>query len=293
MRQAGRYQASYRALREKHSFEQFCKNPSLASTLTMNVLKEFDFDAAILFSDLLFPLEAMGSSLTYNPSPHLVEKSFQDIPKDFFSFQEKAIDLIFIDQPLLGFFGGFWTLYSYLNKKSYHLRSSHFEEFSLYLEQALLQSIYHQRRCQAICLFETSLGEISFLDFKKFIYPKIKTLKNKASFYKGKWIFFSRNTTLDHYELLAEDFQVLAFDWHFDISKMLLHFPDHFIQGNFHPENLLLDTPSFLQATTDFLSSLPPMAQERLIVNLGHGILPATPEEHVRIFIEKVHQKID
>lgn len=69
MRQAGRYQRSYRALRERHSFDDLCRQPELAAQVTLAPIAEFDFDAAILFSDLLFPLEALGFSLSYDDGP--------------------------------------------------------------------------------------------------------------------------------------------------------------------------------------------------------------------------------
>ncbi|RZA02069.1 MAG: uroporphyrinogen decarboxylase, partial [Proteobacteria bacterium] len=71
MRQAGRYHAHYQALRAKHSFVELCKNPELAAETTMGPIRDFDFDAAIIFSDILFPLEALGMGLTYAPSPKL------------------------------------------------------------------------------------------------------------------------------------------------------------------------------------------------------------------------------
>ena len=69
MRQAGRYHQHYRKLKEKYSFEQLCKEPELACEVTLGPIVEFDFDAAILFSDILFPLDYLGMSLKFNPGP--------------------------------------------------------------------------------------------------------------------------------------------------------------------------------------------------------------------------------
>src|SRR5262245_5532124 len=71
MRQAGRYHSHYQKLKEKHSFIELCKVPELACEVTMGPIRDFDFDAAILFSDLLFPLEVMGMGLSYDPAPKL------------------------------------------------------------------------------------------------------------------------------------------------------------------------------------------------------------------------------
>ena len=130
MRQAGRYQKSYRDLKEKYSFEEFCKKPELAAMLTMNALEEFHFDAGIVFSDLLFPLESIGCDLLYNPGPIVKENSFKMCSEDFFSFQEEAIRLVSRTKPLLGFIGGPYTLYSYLNKNVEDLYSDKYKEFT-------------------------------------------------------------------------------------------------------------------------------------------------------------------
>ena len=71
MRQAGRYHAPYQALRKQHGFIELCKQPELACEVTMGPIRDFDFDAAILFSDILFPLEVMGMGLAYDPAPQL------------------------------------------------------------------------------------------------------------------------------------------------------------------------------------------------------------------------------
>ena len=71
MRQAGRYHRHYQSLRKVHSFKELCKNPKLAAQVALGPIEDFDFDVAILFSDILFPLEALGMGLEYNPGPRL------------------------------------------------------------------------------------------------------------------------------------------------------------------------------------------------------------------------------
>ena len=89
MRQAGRYQKTFRALRDKHSFIELCKKPELSSLVGLNAVQEFDFDVAILFSDLLFPLEAFGMGLDYKPGPVLGwQLSSQEDFKKFASTEE-------------------------------------------------------------------------------------------------------------------------------------------------------------------------------------------------------------
>src|SRR4051812_34624289 len=127
MRQAGRYHAHYQALRAKHSFIDLCKIPEVACEATMGPIRDFDFDAAILFSDLLFPLEAMGMGLKYEEGPkldwHLKETS--DLARlqgggglvKELEFQARALEQIRKklpqDKGLIGFVGGPLTLFCY------------------------------------------------------------------------------------------------------------------------------------------------------------------------------------
>ena len=132
MRQAGRYHSHYQDLKKNYSFEDLCKNPELAAETALGPINDFDFDVAILFSDILFVLEALGMSLKYNPGPifnsFINESNYKELnsPEDainFMSFQRDAIlatrDLLSNDKSLIGFVGGPWTVLSYglgLNK---------------------------------------------------------------------------------------------------------------------------------------------------------------------------------
>ena len=127
MRQAGRYHAHYQALRKKHSFMDLCKVPELAAEVAMGPIRDFDFDAAILFSDLLFPLQALGMPLVYDPGPQLgwnlssLEqiKNFKPASQalEQLQFQASAVRatraLLPRDKSLIGFVGGPWTLFVY------------------------------------------------------------------------------------------------------------------------------------------------------------------------------------
>ena len=126
MRQAGRYHSHYQNLKKNYSFEELCKNPELASDTALGPINDFDFDVAILFSDILFPLEALGMSLKYDPGPifknyidknnyHELISSEEAIKK--MKFQEEALlstrDSLPNNKSLIGFVGGPWTVLSY------------------------------------------------------------------------------------------------------------------------------------------------------------------------------------
>ena len=126
MRQAGRYHKHYQNLRKSYTFEDLCKNPELAMLTAMGPIEEFDFDVAILFSDILFPLESLGLDLKYIPGPTFNEKiqpkhiknlkSNLEIAKDL-QFQSDALRLtrkeLSQDKILVGVVGVPWTLLSY------------------------------------------------------------------------------------------------------------------------------------------------------------------------------------
>ena len=123
MRQAGRYHSHYQNLKIKNSFVELCKNPSLAAETALGPIESFDFDVAILFSDILFPLASLGMELTYSPGPkfenHLTHENFKKVFKNKFdinslSFQGEALqrtrEILPEDKSLIGFVGGPFTL---------------------------------------------------------------------------------------------------------------------------------------------------------------------------------------
>ena len=126
MRQAGRYHSHYQNLKKDHSFEDLCKNPELAARTALGPIEDFDFDVSILFSDILFPLEALGMSLKYNPGPvfgkfidHLNFNELKEVEDAILdlNFQSEALkitrDILPKNKSLIGFVGGPWTVASY------------------------------------------------------------------------------------------------------------------------------------------------------------------------------------
>ena len=134
MRQAGRYHSHYQNLRKTHSFETLCKNPELAAEVACGPINDFDYDVAILFSDILFPLELFDLELSYNPGPNFenylgpqhTKKKVADLQvEEHLNFQSEAIkitkNMLPEDKSLVGFIGGPWTVISYglnLSKES-------------------------------------------------------------------------------------------------------------------------------------------------------------------------------
>ena len=154
MRQAGRYHSHYQNLRKTHSFEELCKTPELAAKVACGPMEDFDYDIAILFSDILFPLELLGLKLSYNPGPtfenYLSEKDStlsinESIVEEKLDFQSEALRLTRMaladNKSLVGFVGGPWTILSYgmniKNEKSFSLSNS-----NIFIEKLLYDVLF-------------------------------------------------------------------------------------------------------------------------------------------------------
>lgn len=321
MRQAGRYHNHYQNLKKSHDFMELCKTPKLACEVTMGPIDEFDFDAAILFSDLLFPLEQMGTGLIYNPGPQLdvTLHSMDDFNRlkmtghssAYYQFQKDAcIELkkaLPDTKTLLGFVGAPFTLYGYAVEGSHAgslvssktgLYDGRFERFC----EVLLPNVLGEMKMQAeggadaMCIFDTAVGELTVKDFKNIVLPKLKWLTKefKKSYPEKKIIYYSRNTHVLHLEEIQDDnIDVLGVDWRHDIADVLNHFgKDYYIQGNFDPCWLHLPWNQCEENLKTFYQNIVEKnaPQDKWICGLGHGVLQFTPEENVKNTIDFIHQ---
>ena len=316
MRQAGRYQSSYRKLREKYSFVDICKTPELASDVAIASIKEFDFDIAILFSDILFPLEALGMKLSYLDSgkPELEKlndinqiNSFNTLSEaiSLLSFQTKALEYtreqLSQDKSLLGFIGAPFTLFMFAThqyQKSDKIDLSDYnldlyEAFSKKIMGLLILSIEQQLNAGAECIviFDSLINKISFNQFEEIIAPQLNDI---FAPFKKKLAYFGKGISGDTFRLNCFTNNNLA-GLCLDSDKLLSNFLsfDGFIQGNFNPNNLLLDQNDLIKEIDKFLNN-PALATQgsrsNWICSLGHGILPNTPEDNVKIFIERTRE---
>jgi uroporphyrinogen decarboxylase len=321
MRQAGRYHQHYQNLKLKHTFMELCKDPKLACEVTMGPIEEFDFDAAILFSDLLFPLEHIGSGLIYDPGPQLNFKfeklndlkklKPQGVARDFFNFQKQACKLLKQTLPqskcLLGFVGAPFTLYTYLVEGSHSgalvsskvgLYDGRFHALMEIMLPNVLEEMFVQAEggADAVCLFDTAVGELTVKDFREIIIPQIKFLtKNfKQKFPDTKIIYYSRNTHLDHLRTIQdENIDVLGVDWRHDIGDVLNEFSkDYYIQGNIDPCWLHLPWEQLKSNLDNYFKDVfnKNIDMQRWICGLGHGVLQHTPEINVKQTVEYIHQ---
>ena len=247
MRQAGRYHSHYQNIKKDSDFMTMCRTPKLACEITMGPIEDFNFDAAILFSDLLFPLEQMGLGLTYAPgpklekhltSPDVVENlKMVDEAKSFYSFQGEACALLKQALPpsktLLGFVGAPFTLYTYAvdgghsgnliePKKGFY--DGRWEKFNELLFENLLteMDVQVQGGAEAICLFDTAAGECTFEDYTQNILPKIKNITKefKKRNPQSKIVYYSKFTHMRYLESIEdENIDVLGIDWRMDLAS--------------------------------------------------------------------------
>lgn len=315
MRQAGRYHDHYQNLRSKHSFIELCKRPELAAEVTMGPIQDFDFDVAILFSDLLFPLEALGMGLEYNPAPELGFQLDENSIKKLVSVEEALPKLEFQrdavkacrerlpkDKSLIGFVGGPWTLFTYASEGGHkgHLQKaknglSLYQNFCELMVPLLKRNIALQFEggAEVIMVFDTAAGEISPAIYQKYVFPHLKEL---CMTYPGKLGYYSKGTTLDHVSLHKSlPWAGLGVDHRFDLPERLkLKETRGFWQGNFDQSLLFCDKDEFKKLLGEYLKPFKNLSSEERaswICGLGHGVLPKTPVDNVKLFIETVRRE--
>jgi uroporphyrinogen decarboxylase len=321
MRQAGRYHSHYQNIKKDSDFMTMCKNPKLATDITMGPIQDFGFDAAILFSDLLFPLEQLSLGLSYLSGPPTLSWNLEtknDLQKlkiiessnTFYNFQAEALKSLKVclpkDTTLLGFVGAPFTLYTYAVEGSHsgNLVSSkqgfydgRFQGFVEKLYPELLTNMIIQANAgaDAVCLFDTAAGELTPGDYKEFISPILASLTAdfKKSCPNTKITYYSKHTGLRHLETLdLKHIDVIGVDWRQDIVEISKFFPNHFVQGNIDPTWLHLPWNILEQKLLAYFADLKNknMNFEKWICGLGHGVLIQTPESNVRNTIKLIKE---
>jgi uroporphyrinogen decarboxylase len=314
MRQAGRYHQHYQKLKEKYSFMDLCLQPELAAEVAMGPMRDFDFDVAILFSDLLFPLKALGMGLEYNPAPKLgwhLETS-NDLKKlkhvsdalPELEFQKLALQctrqVLPKEKSLIGFVGGPWTLFAYATQGAHEgglletkKRISLWPGFSEVIMSLLKENIRLQLEggAEVVMVFDTSAGELDSDTFNQLIGPSLMSL---AKTFPGKLGYYSKGTVSNHIEtVLTAPWAGFGVDHRWDIQDAFGLRSTGFVQGNFDQAWLHLSTDEFKLKLGQYLSVLKnvdPKNRAGWVCGLGHGVLQRTPEKHVRYFVDTVRE---
>jgi uroporphyrinogen decarboxylase len=318
MRQAGRYMSEYRALRARYSLLDICRTPDLATEVTLQPIRRIDVDAAILFSDLLLPLEPMGIRFDFvkgegpaieNPihSPDDVDRLRQFEPRESLSHVLDAIRQIQRELagrvPLIGFAGAPFTL------ASYAIEGGHSNNFAKTKSMMYGTPAVWHRLCEllvdvvtrylsaqieagvnAVQVFDSWVGALNARDYREFILPHTRRIFETLATYDVPVIHFGVGTGAILGELREAGGTVIGADWRTPIDEAWERIgADRAIQGNLDPTLLLGPLDRALAGAEDVLTRVG--GRPGHIFNLGHGILPTTPVEHVQALARYVHQQ--
>ncbi|MFC1657547.1 uroporphyrinogen decarboxylase [Candidatus Moduliflexota bacterium] len=317
MRQAGRYQPSYRALRRRHSFMEMCKEPELSSRVTLRAVSDLGVDAAIIFSDILIPVEAMGVPVefTEHRGPVLTKpvRNSRDVarlrvpdPSEAMPFTGEAIRITRenLDPAvaLIGFCGAPWTLASYMvegsGSKNYitikTLMFQHPDVFRTLMDKITATVIEYFRfqvasGAQVVQLFDSWAGALSPVDYRRFAAPWSKKIIRALKKTGVPVIHFVHNGG-GLLEIVKEtEPDVVGLDWRTDIAvaRKRLGWKTP-VQGNLDPCALFLPEKELRSRTREVLRANG--SKPGHIFNLGHGILPPTKVAAARAMVEEVHR---
>jgi uroporphyrinogen decarboxylase len=329
MRQAGRYMSEYRSLRERYSLLDICRTPDLATEVTLQPIRRIEVDAAILFSDLLLPLEPMGIPFDFvkgeGPAIETPLRSEADLartrrfePREQLSYVLDAIRQIKPALggrvPLIGFAGAPFTLASYAIEGGHSNNFAHtkslmygypaaWHRFCDLIADIIGDYLVAQVEAGVDCIqvFDSWVGALNAADYREFILPHTKKIFDRVAASPAVGAGGEGGTRVPtiHFgvgtgsilDLLREaGGDVIGADWRTPLDDAWQRIgPDRGIQGNLDPTLLLGPLDRLFAATDDVLAQA--AGRPGHIFNLGHGILPSTPLEHVQALARYVHQQ--
>jgi len=316
MRQAGRYLPEYRAIREKVSFVELCKTPDLAAEVTVQPIDRLGVDAAILFSDILIPCEAMGVELSFpggppKLTPTVRSRSGVDAlcvpdPEDTMPFVMEAVrkirERLAGRVPLIGFSGAPFTLATYLvegggSKDFMNLKAMIHAEPATY--RALMEKIADTTAAylnaqiaagvQAVQIFDSWGGALGVEDFREYELPYVQRVIEQLNCEDIPVIYFVGQAAHLIEPMLETGADVLGVDWRLPLSQIRRRIGGRAaVQGNLDPTSLFGPIPQIEAGVKRVLDEAG--SQPGHIFNLGHGIMPPTKPEHAIALVEAVHR---
>jgi uroporphyrinogen decarboxylase len=316
MRQAGRYLPEYRELREDHSFHEVVETPELACEVTLQPLRRFELDAAILFCDIMVIPEAMGQHYGF-PEGGGIETDFavrsrEDLDKlstdgvaDHLSHVGDALELVSdkLDgqRALIGFGGAPWTLATYMveggsAEEKQHTKAMFYRDRELFddlmsrITEATIRYFEMQIEAgvDALQLFDSWAGALPTRAFREASLPYIEEVIDAIDD-RVPVIVFAKHMSHLAPEIAEAGADVVSVDWTVDLDRIHDGLPDDVaIQGNLDPTLLDLDPDIVERGTREMLETME--GREGYIANLGHGIHPTAKVDSVRRMIETVGQ---
>jgi uroporphyrinogen decarboxylase len=315
MRQAGRYQPEYRAIREKLGFLELCKAPDAAAEVTVMAVEQLGVDAAIIFSDILLILEPLGVGLEFakgdGPVIHRPVRSAADVDR-LGEIDAAALDFVYEavrrargalrpEVPLIGFAGAPFTLASYLvegggsddwatTKRFLFADPGAWRALMERLVRGVTAYVNAQiaAGAQAIQLFDSWIGCLSPADYRTHVLPHVRTLIRGIT--PGVPVIHFGTSTAGLLEAMrAAGGDVIGLDWRVDLDAGWTRVGhDVAVQGNLDPMALLAPIPEMRRRVAAILEQAG--GRPGHVFNLGHGILPSTPVDHARALVDAVHE---
>jgi len=314
MRQAGRYMEEYRALRKKHSILELAKTPALACEVTLQPVNRLPVDAAILFADILLPVDTLGLKLRFNPGPSISNpvRNERDIARlsdgtaaAGLGYVYDAVRLIRRElggkAPLIGFAGAPYTIASYMVEGG---PSDHYKVVKAMMSDRpdlwdkLMRKVrrvtaeYLKRQveagAQAVQLFDSWIGALTPEQYRRHVKPHSQWVLSEVAKTGVPTITFGTGTNGFLEEFAAAGGDVVGVDWRIDLDAARKRLRNKPVQGNLDPVLLFSSTKVLRAAVKDILARNGKRTGH--IFNLGHGILPGTPVEHVDYVASCVHE---
>ncbi|TDJ60049.1 MAG: uroporphyrinogen decarboxylase [Nitrospina sp.] len=317
MRQAGRYMKVYRDLKEKHTFLELCKTPELACEVTLQPLDVLGLDAAIIFADILLPLEPMGTGLEFTagdgpsiPRPVRTRKDVEALKpvnaEEQLGYVGEAMQMVRGEisgkMPLIGFSAAPFTLASYMveggkSKDFTTTKRMMYEEPEMWallmtkVADVLVDYLKMQVKAgaQALQVFDSWVGCLNPGDYQTYILPHTRRVFDGLKDAGVPVINFSTGTSTMLPLVRQAGGDVMSFDWRIDLDdawRQIGHQTP--VQGNLDPNLLFASLPVIRERVHDVMRRA--AGRPGHIFNLGHGILQHTPVDHVKAVVDMVHE---
>ncbi len=316
MRQAGRYLKPYREIRAKNSILDICKRPDLAAEVTLQPIEILDVDAAIIFADLLLPVEPMGLKLEFRAGegPHIDNpvRTSNDVDSlsisntDDLGYVGESIKLVAQalagKVPIIGFVGAPFTLASYMieggpSKTFLKTKQLMYKDETLWRRLmgkivdvlgpfAIMQVASGAR---AIQVFDSWVGALGPDDYVRYVAPYSRALIERVRSTGVPVIHFGTGAAGFFKELHAAGGDVMGVDWRINIDQAWMDISYRSaVQGNLDPAALFAPLPELKAKVHELMKRTG--TRPGHIINLGHGILPETPVDHVRAMVDFVRE---
>ncbi len=313
MRQAGRYLPEYMKVREEYSFNELCRTPEAACEVTLQPIRRFGFDAAIMFSDILTPLAPMGARFSFaGGGPKLENPIRSEADIDALQIYDAAEGTHFVAEaiqlmknglgdktPLIGFAGSPFTLATYLiegggSKNYQHLKTLLYgrpELLDRLMTKLTDQTIAYlgmqvEAGVDAIQLFDTWGGILHPADYARVVLPCVKRIMDSLKDSGVPRIYFLKGST-PYLDLVTTlDVEALGMDWTMDMTKTLPLMKDFAVQGNLDPMALYGSQDQIRERALAICAE--GSQAKGHVFNLGHGITPQTPIPNVEVLVETV-----